>query len=165
MAEWTIRTYYKKSSEQHEHFYNRKTDQKIIVKEGFRSVEYKVITTDDKFPQFEFAFVPDGDEKKDSLDLNSLIGSNIEYSEMIEMFDGGCWIDIDIQGVDDEDEEQRLEQLISEEGSYALEEDGDWYLSDTEVWVWGPLEVTDQQGQCRIICASEDGTVIDFIEK
>ena len=31
MAIWTIRTHYKKSCEQHEHFYNRKIDDAKII--------------------------------------------------------------------------------------------------------------------------------------
>ena len=162
MAQWTIRTYYKKSCEQHEHFYNRNIKgAKIIVKDGFRSAEFTIETSDDEFPQIEFTEVPGGDGKKDSVDLFSLNGSNIEGTELVEMFDGGCWGDIEIKGVD-EDEEERLRELIEEEGSYAIEDDGDWYLSDTECWVWGPLEIEDEEGNVRIICADEDGNMVDW---
>ena len=161
MAWFTVKTFYKKSCEQHEYFVQRGGQGKIKVTDGFRSCEYNVETNDDKFPEFEFTFVPGGDGKKDSLDLNNLYGNNIESSELVEMFDGGCWGDIEIEGVD-EDEEERLRELISEEGSYAIEDDGDWYLDETEVWVWGPLEVTDEDGNTRIICADEDGNIVDF---
>ena len=36
MATWTIRTYYKKSCEQHEYFYNRKIDGAKIIDNNFR---------------------------------------------------------------------------------------------------------------------------------
>lgn len=164
MATWTIRTHYKKSCEQIEYYYNRKTDGKIIVRDGFRRAEFTIETTDDEFPAVEFDEVPGGDGKKDSLDLFSLVGDNIDSTELVEMFDGGCWGDIEIKGIDDEDEEQRLRELIEEEGAYALEDDGDgdWYLSDTECWVWGPLEIEDEDGNVRIIIADEDGNVVDF---
>jgi hypothetical protein len=168
MAQWTIKTYYKKSCEQHEHFYNRNIDgAKIIVKDGYRFAEFTIFTTDDEFPQIEFDCVPGGDGKIDSVDLFSLNGDNIESTELIEMFDGGCWGDIEIEGIEDEDEVDRLRELIEEEGSYALEEDGDgdWYLSDTECWVWGPLEITGEDGTTRIIIADEDGNVITFAEE
>lgn len=166
MAQWTIRTHYKKSCEQIEYYYNRKSDAKIIVRDGFRRAEFIIFTTDDEFPAVEFDEVPGGDGKKDSLDLFSLIGDNIDSTELVEMFDGGCWGDVEIEGIDDEDEVERLEELISEEGAYALEDDGegDWYLSDTECWVWGPLEIEDEDGNVRIIIADEDGNVIDFEE-
>ena len=167
MAIWSIRTHYKKSCEQHEYFYNRKIDgAKIIVKDGYRSAEFTIETTDDEFPDIEFDCVPGGDGKTDSVDLFSLNGSNIESTELVEMFDGGCWGDIKIEGIDDEDEVERLTDLINEDGSYALEDDddGDWYLSDTECWVWGPLEITGEDGTTRIIIADEDGNIVDFKE-
>lgn len=168
MATWTIRTHYKKSCEQIEYFYNREIDgARVIVRDGFRFAEYTIETSDDNFPEFEFKQVPGGDGRRDSLDLNSLYSGNIESSELVELFDGGCWGDTEVEGIDDEDEVERLIELISEEGSYALEEDGDgdWYLSDTEVWVWGPLEVEDEQGNVRIIIADEDGNVTDFVDE
>ena len=164
MAIWTIRTHYKKSCEQREFFYQREGDGKIISTDGFRRCEYTIETTDDEFPDIQFQEMPNGDGKKDSLDLNSLIGDNIESTELVEMFDGGCWGDIEIEDLD-EDEEEKLREFIDEEGLYSLEDEGDWYLSDTEVWVWGPLEVEDEDGNVRIIIADEEGNVVDFVEE
>jgi len=164
MAWFTVKTYYKKSCEQHEYFVQREGDGKIKVIDGFRRCEYNVETTDGEFPKFEFVEVPGGDGKKDSLDMNSLYGDNIESSELVEMFDGGCWGDIEFEGLTLEQEEE-LQEFIDENGTYALEDDGDWYLEDTEVWVWGPLEVTDEDGNTRIIIADADGNVTDFVEE
>jgi hypothetical protein len=164
MAWYTVKTYYKKSCEQHEHYVQREGNGRILVKDGFRFCEFQVETNDDEFPQFEFDCVPGGDGKKDSLDMYSLSGANIESSELVEMFDGGCWGDIEIEGIEDEDEVAELEEFINENGAYALEDDGEWYLEDTEVWVWGPIEVTDEDGNVRIIIADEDGNMIDFEE-
>lgn len=165
MAYWTIKTFYKKSCEQIEYFLHRNIDgAKVIVRDGFRSCEYTIETSDDEFPNFEFTFVPGGDGKKDSLDLNNLLGSNIESTDLVEMYDGGCWGDTEVEGIEDENEVERITELISEDGSYALEEDGegDWFLDETEVWVWGPLEVTSEDGTVRIVCADEDGNVVDW---
>jgi hypothetical protein len=162
MAVFTVRTYYKKSCEQHEHYVQREGTGRITVKDGFRRAEFTVYTSDDKFPDFEFVEVPGGDGRRDSLDMYSLSGSNIEDSELVDMFDGGCWGDIEIEGIDDDEEVERLEDFINEEGAYALEDEGDWYLDDTEVYVWGPLEVEDEAGNIRIIIADEDGNVSDF---
>jgi len=169
MALWTVKTYYKKSCEQHEYFLNRKIKgAKIIVKDGFRSAEFSVETNDDKFPDFKFTEVPGGDGNKDSVDLFGSFGDNVEDTELIEMYDGGCWGDVEIEGIEDEDEEERLRELIEEEGAWALEDDGDgdWYLDETECWVWGPIEVISEDGKTvRIICADEDGNTIDFVEE
>ena len=165
MAWYTVKTYYKKSCEQHEHFVQRDGDGRITVKDGFRRAEFNVETNDDGFPEFNFTEVPGGDGKKDSVDLFSCFGDNVEQTELVEMFDGGCWGDIEIEGIDDDEEVERLEELINEEGAYALEDEGDWYLEDTECWVWGPLEVTDEDGNTRIIIADADGNVKDFVEE
>jgi hypothetical protein len=165
MAIWTVKTYHKKNVEQHEHFLQRGGNGHIKVIDGFRFAEFTIETSDDEFPDFEFTEVPGGNGAKDSLDLFSVSGSNIENSEMVEMFDGGCWGDIDIEGIEDSDEAERLEELINEEGSYALEEDGDgdWFLDETQCWVWGPLEVTNEDGSVsRIIIADAEGNVTDF---
>lgn len=164
MAWFTVKTYYKKSCEQHEHFVQREGEGRITVKDGFRSCEFNVETNDDEFPKFEFVEVPGGDGKKDSLDMYNLSGDNIEQSEMVEMFDGGCWGDIEIEGLD-EDEEEEVREFIDENGAWALEDEGDWYLEDTEVYIWGPIEVTDEDGNTRIIIADADGNVTDFVEE
>jgi hypothetical protein len=164
MAIWTIRTHYKKSCEQREFFVQRKGDGTIIVTDGFRRCEYTIETNDDEFPDIQFTEMPNGDGKKDSIDLNSLIGDNIESTELVEMFDGGCWGDVEFEGLTLEQEEE-LEEFINENGTYALEDEGDWYLEDTEVWVWGPLEVEDEDGNVRIIIADADGNVVDFVEE
>ena len=166
MAEFTIKTYYKKSCEQIEYFYHRSIpDAKIIVRDGFRRAEFRITTTDDNFPDIQFDEVPGGDGKKDSLDLFSLIGDNIEDTEMIEMFDGGCWGDVEIEGIQDEEELEELQEFIDENGAWALEDEGEWYLDETQCWVWGPLEITDENGNSRIIIADEDGNVVDFEEE
>ncbi|MEY2666311.1 MAG: hypothetical protein RLZZ384_482 [Pseudomonadota bacterium] len=54
---------------------------------------------------------------------------------------------------------------MDEEGYYALEEEG-WINDETEVWAWGPILIEDEEGnQVRIICADEEGNVIDFAEE
>ena len=168
MAIWTIRTHYKKSCEQIEYFYHRNIEgAKVIVRDGYRRAEFNIFTSDDNFPDIQFDEVPGGDGKRDSLDLFSLIGDNIDSTDLVEMYDGGCWGDVEVEGIDDEEEAERIKELVSEDGSYALEDDGDgdWYLSDTECWVWGPLEIEDEAGNVRIIIADDDGNVVDFVEE
>ena len=164
MAWYTVKTHYKKSCEQHEHYVQREGGGRILVTDGYRSCEFQVETSDGKFPEFEFVTVPGGDGKQDSLDMYNLSGNNIESSELVEMFDGGCWGDTSFEGLTLEQEEE-LEEFINENGAYALEDEGDWYLEDTEVYIWGPIEVTDEDGNIRIIIADEDGNVVDFEEE
>lgn len=162
MAIWTVKTYHKKNVEQHEYFVQRNGTGRIKITDGYRWATYHVETSDDNFPEFEFEEVPGGNGARDSLDLNCLSGNNIEGSELIEMFDGGCWGDIEIEGLD-EDEEEKIREFIEEEGAWALEDEGEWYLDETEVWVWGPLEVSNEDDSVkRIIIADADGNISDF---
>ena len=169
MAWWTVKTYYKKSCEQRELFLNHNLDNdiKVTVIDGFRFCEYSVETSDDNFPEFQFVSSSGEGGKKDSIDLNNCYTGNIESTELVGMYDGGCWGETIVEGTDDEEEIERIQELVSEEGSYALEDiDEGWFLDESEVWVWGPLEVTSEDGTIeRIICADADGNLIDFKEE
>jgi len=81
--------------------------------------------------------------------------------ELIETWDG-CWEDTDWPENMDDDERERLEELIEEEGFYALEDEG-WIQNDTEMWIWGPIEIQNADGETvKIIIADKDGNVTDF---
>ena len=162
---WTVKTYYKKSCEQREFFLQNEGEGKITVTDGFRWCEFNVETNDGEFPQFEFREMPGGDGKRDSLDMYSLYGNNIESCDLVSMDDGGCWGDIEIEGLNEE-EEEKIREFIDEEGAWALEDEGEWYLDETECWVWGPIEITneDDESQTKIIIADEDGNVTEFKE-
>lgn len=163
MANWIVKNYYKKSCEQHEYFIQREGQGRVKVTDGFRWATFRVTTTDDNFPEFEFEEVPGGNGAQDSLNLFSVSGPNIEDSEMIDMFDGGCWGDIEIEGLDEEQEEE-LREFIEENGAWALEDEGEWYLDETECWVWGPIEITneDNESQTLIVIADANGNVTEF---
>ena len=166
MAQWTVSTYYKKSCQEVEHWVRRKGEGKITVTNGFRRGEWTVETSDDNPPEFEFDFVPGGDGKKDSIDMCNCEVNNIESVELVEMFDGGCWYDVEFEGLTLEEEEE-LEEFIEENSIYDLEDrDDGWYNDETEWWIWGPIEIKNENGErVRIICANEDGNVVDFVEE
>jgi hypothetical protein len=161
---WKVRTYHKKSCEQHEYFNHSDYKYPLKVIDGFRFCDFNVETNDGKFPQFEFTEVPGGNGARDSINLFSCEANNIVSSEMNEMFDGGCWGDIEWPEDMDEDEQERLQEFISENGTWALEDDEGWMLDETECWAWGPLEVTDDEGNVRIVIADADGNMVDFVE-
>jgi hypothetical protein len=165
MAIWTVSTYYKKSCQEVEHWVRRDGPGKITVTNGFRRGEWTIETSDDNPPEFEFDFVPGGDGKKDSIDMCNCEVNNIESVELVEMFDGGCWYDIEFEGLTPEQEEE-LQEFIDENSIYDLEDrDDSWYNDETEWWVWGPIEIKNNDGETvRIICADDDGNVIDFKE-
>jgi len=164
MAIWTVSTYYKKSCQEVEHWVRKNGPGRLTTTNGFRFGEWTVETTDDNPPEFEFTEVPNGDGRRDSLDMCNLEGNNIESSELMEMFDGGCWFDTEFEDVTEE-ERAELEDFIEENSVYDLEdrEDDPWYPDETEWWIWGPIEIKNEAGdRVRIICADEDGNVVDF---
>ena len=111
-------------------------------------------------PNFEFTEVPGGNGAKDSVNLFSCEANNIVGSELIEMFDGGCWGDIEWPEDMPEEEQERLQEFIDENGTYALEDEEDWSLDETACWVWGPLEISDEEGNVvAIIEADDEGNV------
>lgn len=161
MATWTVRTYHKKSIEEHERFI--KDGMTIVNITGWRSGSWEVTTSDDNPPEFEFTEVPGGNGKVDSIDMNSCYTNNIEDVVMNETWDG--WYgDITWPDDMDEEEQERLQELIDEEGFYALEDEG-WMNDETEMWIWGPIEILNEEGETvRIICADDEGNVVDFEE-
>jgi hypothetical protein len=164
MAIWTVSTYYKKSCQEVETYHQQGKDGKVTVTNGFRYGEWSVETTDDNPPQFEFVEVPGGDGKKDSINMLECEVNNIENCELVEMFDGGCWYDIEIEGLE-EDEEEEIRKFLDEHTPYDLEEEG-WMQGDAEWWVRGPIEIKNEDGDTvRIIVADESGNVIDFEEE
>jgi hypothetical protein len=166
MALWTVSTHYKKSCQEVEHWVRREGEGRLTVTNGFRYGEWTVETTDDNPPEFEFTETPGGDGKKDSLNMLDCEVNNIESVELVEMFDGGCWYDIDFENLTEEEEEE-VQEFIDENSIYDLEdrEDG-WYNDETEWWIWGPIEIKNEAGETvRIICADADGNVIDFKEE
>jgi hypothetical protein len=163
MATWTVKTYHKKNLQEVEHWVQQKGKGRLTVTNGFRWGEWTVETDDDNPPEFEFDFVPGGDGRKDSINMLECEVNNIESVELVSMDDGGCWYDIEIEGLDEEAEEE-IQEFIDENSVYELEEreDDPWSQDDSEWWIWGPIEITNDKGYSRIICADADGNVIDF---
>lgn len=161
---WTVKTYYKKNCEQHELFVHDDYANPIRVQEGFRWTEYRVETTDGNPPEFVFQACPGGSADLDSVDLNSCFGDNVDSTELVTL-DDGCWREIEWPEDMDDEERERLEEFIDENGTWALEDDEGWTLDETEVWVWGPIEITNDEGYHRIIVADGNGKPVDFKEE
>ena len=161
MANWKVSTYYKKSCEEHELYV--KDGMTIRRKTGFRWASFYVETSDDNPPEFEFEFVPGGDGRKDSVNMYNLSGPNIESSELEGMNDG-CWEDYGWPEEMDEEEQERLMELIEESSAYeALEDEEGWMLDESEAWCWGPILIEDENGnQVKIVIADEDGNCVEF---
>jgi hypothetical protein len=131
---------------------------------GFRGASFYVETSDDNPPEFEFDFVPGGDGSKDSIDMYNCEVNNIESVELDSMWDG-CWEEVEFPEDMDEEEKERLQELIEEEGDIydVLENQEGWSQSETQAWIWGPIQIENDAGEVvRIICADADGNVVDF---
>ena len=89
-------------------------------------------------------------------------GSNIEEVELIETNDG-WWEDIDWPEDMDEEEIEALLERIEEDGFYEVIEEEGWIQTDTEMWIWGPILIEDEQGnKVKIVIADDDGNPVEF---
>ena len=166
MAIWTVRKYHKKNVQEVEHWVRREGKGRLTVTNGFRWGKWTVETSDDNPPEFEFTQVPGGNDARDSINMLDCEVNNIDNVELVSMDDGGCWYDIEFEDLTLEEEEE-LEEFIDENSVYELEDrDDPWYNDETEWWIWGPIEISNEAGDVvRIICADADGKVIDFKEE
>ena len=157
MTSWIIKTYHKKCILEREFWSNNEKD--IVKRTIWRGGSWKVITSDNNIPNWTFTTTPGGDDKKDSVDIYSYPG-NFDDVELIETWDGG--FEIEWPTDMDEKEKKHLEQLVDEEDFYALEGE-DWFQEDTEMWIWGPIEIQDEDGKTiKIVCADDHGNMIDY---
>jgi hypothetical protein len=165
MATWTVSTYHKKNVQEVETYLQEDGEGKVVVTNGFRWGTWTVETNDDNPPEFEFIEVPNGDGSKDSINMLDCEINNIESVELDSMDDGGCWYDVDVTGLDEE-QQAEIEDFLEENSPYELEEreDEGWYQDETEWWIWGPIQITNDKGYSRIIIADENGNVVDFVE-
>lgn len=143
MAIWTVKTLDKKSVEEHEIW--TKDGETIKRISGFRWGSWTVETDDDEPPNFEFTEVPGGDGKADSINMWDCSANNIITVELDSMDDG--WYG-DVQYPDDwdEDEIERMNELWEEEFYDGWENEG-WMLDETEAWIWGPIEISNEAGE------------------
>ena len=165
MANWKVSPLYKKSCEEHEHY--TKDGMTIVRQTGYRGASFYVETSDDNPPEFEFDCVPGGDSRRDSIDMYNCEVNNIESVELDHMWDG-CWEEINYSDDIDEEERNRLIELIEEEGDVydVLENQEGWSQSETQAWIWGPIQIENDAGEVvRVICANDNGNVIDYVEE
>ena len=165
MANWKVSPLYKKSCEEHEYYV--KDGLTIVRQTGYRGASFYVETSDDNPPEFEFECVPGGDSNRDSIDMYNCEVNNIESVELDSMWDG-CWEEIIYDDDIDEEECQRLVELIESEGDVydVLENQEGWSQSETQAWIWGPIQIESESGEIvRIICADADGNVVDYVEE
>jgi len=125
MATYKLTTLYKKSSEERSFWFK---DGMVAIKtEGYRWG----------------TFTKESDEHPD-IDLDNPDGCDV-YSDEWELvsLDDGCWSDWEWPEDMPTEERERLETLWGEEWYEGMEGDG-WAQDETEVWVYGPLMLTNE---------------------
>jgi hypothetical protein len=113
MPSWKIEPSYKKSVIERIHFH--KDDKTIVVETGWRWGEFTCITEDDTPPVLE--------EGVDLYDCG--------YEVEMNYCDDGCWENHEYSGLTEE-EEEAMEEWLSENSFFDLEEDG-WTMGDSQM--------------------------------
>jgi hypothetical protein len=165
MATWNVSTHYKKSVNEILYFSQKNGDGRIVITDCYRYGEWTVETSDDNPPQFEFTYLPGGDGKRDSINMLDCEVNNIESVELVEMFDGGCWYNVEVEELDD-DAEEEIREFLEENSSFELEEreDDPWIHTETEWWIWGPIAIKNEAGETvRIVQADIEGRMVEFM--
>lgn len=127
MATWRIRNYHKKNAVERQFW--TKDGVEIIRDEGFRWGEWTCES--DERPDIDLAN-PDGYE---------LMSTDYDW-EMQEM-DDGSWAEWHWPDDMPEEERERIEAIWDEHWYEGMEEDG-WVNDDTEHWIYGPIELTNE---------------------
>ena len=122
---YTVSTIEKKSVE--EHLLWQKGDYVIRIITGFRWGTYYVNSEEE--PELNI------DHQFNGVNMNDVDDSEMEY------LDDGWMQQIEFPDDMDETEKERLEILWDEESFEGFEREG-WNNYDTEVWFFGPLEIT-----------------------
>ena len=97
-----------------------------------------------------------------AINLMDSIVNNITNVDLVTMDDGGCWFDIVVDGLD-EAEEEKIRAFLEDNSLWDLEDLG-YEQADCEWWIWGPIEVTNDNGYRNVIIADDDGNMINFVE-
>lgn len=125
MPTWTLRPIEKKNIEEKSFF--TKDDQTICRIEWYRWASWKLES--DQRPDIDL----------DNPDGYDVYGSGLDW-DLLDMTDG---VSVEWEFPNDMDEEERIriEEIYADDGYSGLEEVG-WDNIDTEVFIYGPLELT-----------------------
>ena len=128
MATWKISNYHKKNAIELQMW--TKDGKTIIREEGFRWGTW--YCESDSKPDVDLDN-PDGYE----------VGWSGDYEWELDMMDDGCWAETRAGEGADENDVEEFDQLW-EEDSYSSVEEAGWSNDDTEYWLYGPLQLTNE---------------------
>jgi len=127
MAQWTLKTQYKKSAIEKQHWY--KDGKQIVRIEGYRWGTF--YCESDTQPEIDLVN-EDGYR----------IGSD-DYEWELDNLDDGCYADWEFPEDMSEEEQEKITEAWDEEFYDGLEELG-WNCDDTDYILEGPLELLDE---------------------
>ena len=127
MAQWTLKTQYKKSAIEKQHWY--KDGKQIVRIEGYRWGTF--YCESDTQPEIDLVN-EDGYR----------IGSD-DYEWELDNLDDGCYADWEFPEDMSEEEQEKITEAWDEEFYDGLEELG-WRCDDTDYILEGPLELLDE---------------------
>lgn len=127
MTIWRIRNYHKKNAVERQFW--TKDGVTIVRDEGFRWGEWTCES--DQRPDIDL----------DNADGYDVTGSDLDWD--IDFMDDGCWDDWTWPDDMSNEERQRIQDLWNENWIDGLEDDG-WENQDTEQWIYGPIELINE---------------------
>ena len=127
MAIWIITNLHKKNAVERQFW--SKDGVTVIKDEGFRWGTWSC----------------ESDEKPD-IDLNNPDGYEVystDYDWQLEDMNDGCWVEWTFPDDMDEEEQERIQALWEEDWYEGMEGAG-WSNDETEHWIYGPLQLTNE---------------------
>jgi hypothetical protein len=134
MTIWKVANSHKKMCEEREIW--TKDDKTIIRINGFRWGTFTVETNNGEPPEDIDPENPDG------INMYDYFSDNADNGAELESMDDGCYLDYEFNGIDEAEQEEL--QAAMEDDHYEYLEGNGWYNSETEAWLYGPLEITKE---------------------
>ena len=134
MTIWKVANSHKKMCEEREIW--TKDDKTIIRINGFRWGTFTVETNNGEPPEDIDPENPDG------INMYDYFSDNADNGAELESMDDGCYLDYEFNGIDEAEQEEL--QAAMEDDHYEYLEGNGWYNSETEAWLFGPLEITKE---------------------
>jgi hypothetical protein len=134
MTIWKVANSHKKMCEEREIW--TKDDKTIIRINGFRWGTFTVETNNGEPPEDIDPENPDG------INMYDYFSDNADNGAELDSMDDGCYLDYEFNGIDEAEQEEL--QAAMEDDHYEYLEGNGWYNSETEAWLYGPLEITKE---------------------
>lgn len=137
MAVWKVATTQKKMCEEREQWYHEENRWSIVRINGYRWGTFTVETNDDEPPEDIDPANPDG------INMYDYFSDNAENGAELDSMDDGCYMDWEWDDAMSDEDRAKVEELWEEDSYSGLESNG-WSNTETEAWLYGPLEITKE---------------------